>query len=123
MSPVLVLLKSIFSISKKLLSFCRVDQVYYVSYDVSSHPSSRAVRQASRRFRGVPRPDDTYVTSAASSGGACGLPVGRACQIYKGRHPGGILLRCPNHLNWTNQDIFKLAKLFKSIWFDPLAHP
>lgn len=28
------------------------------------------------------------------------LPVGRAQKTSKGRSPGGILIRCPNHLNW-----------------------
>lgn len=28
------------------------------------------------------------------------LPVRRAGKTFKGRRPGGILIRCPDHLNW-----------------------
>jgi len=41
-----------------------------------------------------------YVIPPADSGSARGLlPVGRARKTSKGRRPGGILIRCPNHLS------------------------
>jgi len=59
-----------------------------------SHPQHFPAR--SRGFRGVPRP-----TALSVLGLPRGLlPVGHTRNTSKGRHPGEIRIRCPNHLSW-----------------------
>ena len=53
------------------------------------------------------------------------LPVGYARSTSWGRHPGGILIRCPNHLNWllsTQRSNGSIPGPFRWLRFSPYLY-
>ncbi|MED6241711.1 hypothetical protein ATANTOWER_024873 [Ataeniobius toweri] len=57
------------------------------------------LREEPKAFPGQPR-DIVPPACPGPSPRMSLLPVGRAWNTSRGRHPGGIRYRCPSHLNW-----------------------